>query len=192
VKRSSILAAAIAIGTAAAALAHVTPNVSLVARGDFLKESLPGSTKYFRKSLRLGREQVARIRAETRWSPSEEDARVYVGRDANGQLVGTVAFLWVPSQHGPVGIAAAFDDSGRLIRATVTDAGSEPIVWIRPLLNSGRLPSLEGLEIDQKPDPGKIAPSVRAPMPRYYATVIASGIERAQALERVALEEKER
>lgn len=189
-KASSTLAAAILFGLASAAAGHVTPNVELVPKGGFLKQSLPGSVKFYRQQLRLGPADEARIRAATGWTPSEEDARVYVGRDAKAALVGTVVFVWVSSQHGPVGIGAAFDPSGRLLRATVTDAGSEPVAWIRPLLTGGMLPSLDGLELDVKPDPARIAPAVHASMPRYYANVIASGIARAQALERVALEKK--
>ncbi|HYV41262.1 MAG TPA: hypothetical protein VEO02_05690, partial [Thermoanaerobaculia bacterium] len=80
--------------------AHITPNVSLVARGEFLKQGLPGATHFFEKEMMISRGDGAAIRKATGWAPSEEDTKVYVGRDAQGQLVGTVIFLWMSSQHG--------------------------------------------------------------------------------------------
>jgi hypothetical protein len=104
--------------------AHITPNVSLVARGEFLKQSLPGATRFFEKEMMISRGDGAAIRKATGWAPSEEDTKIYVGRDAQGQLVGTVVFLWMTSQHGPVGIGVVFQPDGAVRRVAVTDVGS--------------------------------------------------------------------
>lgn len=165
------------------AQAHITPNVELVRRGEFLKSSLPGATKFFQKEFMISGADGAEIRRKTGWAPSEEDTRVYVGRDSNGRLVGTVVFLWVDSQHGPLGIAAAFDPSGTLRRAAVTDVASEPLAWVRPLIDAHGPEALAGLAPGSAPDPSRIAPAVSGSMSRYYAGVIAAGVRRAQAVE---------
>src|SRR5438309_4876088 len=106
---------------ACTAIAHITPNVVLVRRGEFLKESLPGATHFFEKQLTLASQEGAAIRQATGWSPSDEDTKVYVGRDEKGGLIGTVVFLWIPSAHGPVGMGFAFKPDARLSQAVVTD-----------------------------------------------------------------------
>jgi hypothetical protein len=181
--RKAILTAVLA-GFAAAAAAHVTPNVSLVRRGDFIRQAMPGAVKFFEKSL--DGPALEKVSRATRWRPSEQEARVYIARTADGRLVGTAVFVWMPSQHGPVGIGAAFDPEGTLKQATVTDVGSEPLAWVTPLLPGNRIGSLAGLALDSAPDPDRIAPSDAGPMTRYYARVIAEGIRRAQAIERAA------
>jgi hypothetical protein len=180
------LLALLATVAALPAAAHVTPNVQLVQRGAFVQKSLPAASKFFEKHLDLGSADLAAVRRATGWTPSQEDTKVYVGRDAGGALVGTVVFIWTPSQHGPVSVAVAFDPSGKVLRATVTDVGSEPLSWVQPLLDAGGMEALAGLAPDQKPDPAAIAPAVKGRMSRYYAEVIARGVERAQAIERVA------
>jgi hypothetical protein len=162
--------------------AHVTPNVVLVRRGDFVKESLSGATKFFEKTL--GAPAVVAVRAATGWTPSGEDAKVYVGREDSGRLVGSVVFLWVPSQHGPVSLGVAFSPDGKIRRATVLEVGTEPLAWVRPLLVDGSLPGVEGLTLSQAPDPSRIGPLASGAMSRYYARVIAEGIARAQSVEK--------
>ncbi len=110
-----------------------------------------------------------------------------MGRDAQGQLVGTVIFLWVPSQHGPVGIGVVFRPDGAVRRVAVTDVGSEPIAWVRPLIDGGGMAAFEGLAAGAAPDASRVAPRVNGSMSRYYAGIIARGVARAQAVEGVIL-----
>jgi hypothetical protein len=96
-----------------------------------------------------------------------------------------VIFLWLPSQHGPVGIGVAFAPDGAVRRVGVTDVGSEPLAWVRPLIDAGGLAAFESQAPGAAPDPSRVAPGVTGAMSRYYARVIAGGVARARALERV-------
>jgi hypothetical protein len=169
------------------AVAHVTPNVELVKKGEFVEQSLPGATRFLEQKLTFGGSDVAAVKRATGWTPSEEDTRIYVGRDVRGERVGTVVLLWIPSEHGPVGVGVAFGGGGKVLRTVVTDAGSEPLAWIRPLLAGDGLATWNGLALDAAPDPAKVAPQVTGRMSRYYAEVIAESVRRAQAVERVSL-----
>jgi hypothetical protein len=180
-------AAVAAVIVAAPAAAHVTPNVSLLKRGDFVQQNLPGASRFLEQQLAFNRTDLATIKSRTGWEPSEEDLKIYLGRDAQGRLVGTAMFLWVPSEHGPVGVAVAFDPAGKVLQAAVTDCGSEPLAWVRPLLQAGGMAGFTGLALDTAPDAAKLAPAVTGTMSRYYAGVIAGGMVRAQAVERVSL-----
>jgi hypothetical protein len=184
-RRFLLLAAAFALP--AAALAHITPNVELVRKGDFLKAALPGAAKFFEKHLMISGPDGAAIRAATGWSPSEEDTRVFVGRDEAGALVGAVVFLWMPSQHGPVGVAVAFAPDGAVRRAAVTDVGSEPLAWVRPIVDAGTLGSLAGLPRDARPDAARLSPPGAGAMTRYYASVVAEAVARAQKVDGIAV-----
>jgi hypothetical protein len=168
-----------------ALFAHITPNVELVRRGEFLKLGLPEATRFFEKQMMISRGDGAAIRKATGWVPSEEDTKVYVGRDAQSQLVGTVVFLWMPSQHGPLGIGVVFRADGTVRRVAVTDVSSEPLAWVRPLIDGGGMAAFEGLSADAAPDPSRVAPLAGGSMSRYYARMIAGGVTRAQAVQRV-------
>ena len=170
------------LGLASAMEAHVTPNVTLVRRGDFVKESLAGATKFFEKSLSDA--AIAAVQKDTGWSPSSEEAKIFVGRDDGGNLVGTVVFLWVPSQHGPVGLGVAFAPDGKIRRATVTDVGTEPLVWVRPLLRDGAIIGVDAVSLAESLDASRVAPQATGSMCRYYCKVVCDGIARAQAMER--------
>ena len=183
-----VLAAVPALLGASAVLAHVTPNVELVRKGDFVRETLPNASQYLEKKLAIGGSDLEAIRKATGWTPSEEDVKVYVGRDRQGTLLGTVAFLWIPSEHGPVGVGVAFDPAGAILRAEVTDVGSEPLAWVRPLLAGNGMSAFAGLPLATPPDPAKLSPAATGRMSRYYAEVIADGVKRAQVIERVAQE----
>jgi len=170
------------LGLALAMQAHITPNVTLVRRGDFIKESLPGATKFFEKTL--GPSAIAAVQRETGWAPSSEEAKIFVGRDDGGRLIGSVIFLWVASQHGPMGLGVAFAPDGKIRRATVTDVGTEPLVWIRPLLRDGALIGVDAVSLAESIDASRVAPEATGAMCRYYCKVVCDGITRAQAMER--------
>jgi hypothetical protein len=174
-------------GSATPVWGHVTPNVEILKRGEFVKQSLPAATQFFEQKLAFGPADAAAIKSRTGWTPSEEDVKVYLGRDAGKRLVGSAVFLWMPSEHGPVGVAVAFDPTGKILQAAVTDVGSEPLAWVRPLLAAGGLAPFSGLPLDASPDPAKLAPAVTGNMSRYYAEVVAQAVARAQAIDRVSL-----
>jgi len=183
---SRLAAALAALSFSSVALGHVTPNVTLVRRGDFVREALPGASKYFEQFLD-GPGAVASVRAATGWLPTQEEARIYVGRDGEGRAVGRVVFLWLPSQHGPVGIGVAFDPDGRILRVAVTDVGTEPLVWVRPLID--KLGAFSGLGPRVVPDAASLSTATSGNMVVYYAGVIAGGVRRAQALDQALREE---
>ncbi len=188
-RRNSLsLALVLAALSTAPLLAHVTPNVELVKKGDFIRQSLPNASQYLEKKLAIGGSDLSAIRKATGWTPTEEDVKVYVGRNRQGALIGTVAFLWIPSEHGPVGVGVAFDPAGAILRAEVTDVGSEPLAWVRPLLAGNGMAAFTGLPLATPPDPAKLSPAATGRMSRYYAEVIADAVKRAQAIERVAQE----
>jgi hypothetical protein len=175
----------VALAIPCAVFAHVTPNVTLVRRGDFAKGALPNAANLFEETVRLSPQDRVSVERTTPWSPDAEETKIYGGRDSAGRLVGRLIFLWLPSQHGPVAIATAFGADGTLQKTAVTDVGTEPLAWVRPLLSDGMVSGFSGLALDAEPDASRIVPEGAGTMTKYYAGVIAEGVRRAQALERV-------
>lgn len=170
----------------APAMAHVTPTVQLVRRGDFVRSALSGATRFFEHKLDAEELEGLRAEADPQWQPSGREIKIYVGRDDRAQLVGSVVFLRVPSEHGPVGIGVAYDASGRILQASVTEVGSEPLAWVQPLLRAHALDGVRGKAAGATIEAAGLAPQVRGRMSRYYATVIARGIQRAGRIVRAA------
>lgn len=183
---SHVLSLVLLVALTAPAAAHVGPTVELVERAAFIRNTLPEATRFFERKLDLGDADRTAIRQAVGWIPSVDDTEIYVGRDDDGALVGTAIFVWTPSQHGPVSVGVIFDPAGAILRVTVTEVGSEPLSWVQPLVDGDGMAAFEGLAPDQTPDPSEVAPEIRGKMSRYYAEVIAEGVQRAQAVERVA------
>lgn len=175
----------VVIGTCAwvlftvAASAHVTPTVQLVHRGDFIRSALPTATQFFER--KLDNSVIAALTSDTEagWHPSPREIKVYVGRDKRHRRVGTVIFLRVPSEHGPVGLGVAYDAGGDILQAVVTEVGSEPLAWCRPLIDAHALSELKGNSASQAVDATTLAPQVHGRMSRYYARILAEGVEHA-------------
>jgi hypothetical protein len=161
------------------AIGHVTPTVQLVRRGDFVRSALSGASRFFEHKLGTAELEAMRSGADSHWHPSAREIKVYVGRDDQGQLVGSVVFLRVPSEHGPVGLGVAYGAAGRILKASVTEVGSEPLAWVQPLLKAHALDGLRGEPADSTVEAASLAPDVRGRMSRYYAGILAQGIHRA-------------
>jgi hypothetical protein len=63
--------------------------------------------------------------------------------------------------------------------------GFQATPWRIERIDGGGLAAFEGLSTDAAPDPSRVAPLARGSMIRYYAGVIAGGVTRAQAVQRV-------
>ena len=173
-----------AFSLAVTASAHVTPNVTLVKRGDFVKQALPGASQFFEQSVD-GAAVLAAVRAATGWTPRPKKRRSTWAAMPRERRSVASSFCRIASEHQTVGVAVSFGPDGRIRQAAVTDVGTEPLVWVRPLVDG--LAGLSGLALDAAPDPERIAPAVKGKMSRYYAEVIAEAVKRAQAVERALL-----
>lgn len=183
--RQKISSAALLFLGAAIGQGHITPNVELVKKGEFLRQSLPGAVRFFEKGMLWSGADGEAVEHTTGWRPTEESAKLYVGRDAQNRLVGSAVFLWMSSQHGPVGVGVAFDQDGNVRQAAVTDVAAEPLVWVRPLLAGAELKGLRGLSAATAPEASRLEPAGAGAMTRYYAKVIVEAVLRARAIEGV-------
>ena len=144
-RNARIGSGALAAGVLLAALPHITPTVTLVKHADAIKQAIGGAAQYFARTVDIGRNDLASIKREARYTPDQADVRFYYGTDAAGKLTGIMLFPEVDTQHGPleVGLALAPDGTVRKVIATKATVESKP--WVEAMVKSGYLNQFTGL-----------------------------------------------
>ncbi|MFQ5703252.1 MAG: hypothetical protein ACE5HT_04445 [Gemmatimonadales bacterium] len=171
--------------TAGTSELHITPTVQLVSRSAAIKKILAGSAKYFQRKAKLSKTETKLLKSRVGWAPEKRTAKLYVGRNADGNMVGTATLLKVDSRHGPIVLAVGFEPDGSVKRVIVTHATEESVTWVRTVIKSHFLDEFKtatSATVDEHMAP---ASNLR-PMPRYIASVIARGVRRALVLREVA------
>jgi hypothetical protein len=178
-KRLSLASTLLALAAAVPARAHITPPVVLASDRDAIAALLGGSSKYLVREERLSPAQKHEVKRQTNWTPEDDFYRFYVGRDDQGRMVGAAAFVSDFTIHGPVRMAVALGEDGKVKGASVVEVTEESYTWVKPLLDQGITRSFVGLDARGS----FAAPAVSGgSMSRFYAGVIAGLVRRAAVL----------
>lgn len=166
--------------------AHISPMVEFVPRARAVREILEDATAFYVREVRLGKTQLAELKARVGWAPEERTVQIFVGRDDGGEVVGYVLLLKSDSRHGPLHLAVGFHPAGSVSKVIITHATEETAPWVRALLAAGFLAEFEGrtesnLEGALESLEGRVGA-----MPRYMGRVTARGVRRAAALYAIA------
>ncbi len=185
-----LLAPAIAVVSlvvaAQVALAHITPPVILASDRDAVLRLLPGARRFFVKEIRLSPAQQEKVKKETGWRPDESFYRFYLGRDEQGRLVRSTVFLTEYTIHGPVRVAVGLDPEGRVSGAQVVELTEETYPWLKPLLDQDFTRVYVGRNGHGSFALTDRVAGVISSMPRFYAQIVASLLQRAALLYEVA------
>jgi hypothetical protein len=150
---------------------------------DAIAGLLGGSSNYLVREERLSPAQKHEVKRQTNWTPEDDFYRFYVGRDDRGRMVGAAAFVSDFTIHGPVRMAVALGEDGKVKGASVVEVTEESYTWVKPLLDQGITRSFVGLDARGS----FAAPAVSGgSMSRFYAGVIAGLVRRAAVLYEVA------
>jgi hypothetical protein len=128
------------------AQAHITPPVVFVSDRDAVLGMTTGAKKYFVREVRLNSEEQRAIESQWGWQPDEPFYRFFIGRDEGGQLVSAVTFLTEFTIHGPVRVAVALGQDGKVKDARIVEVTEEVSNWVRPLLGGGFVKQFVGLD----------------------------------------------
>jgi len=168
--------------------AHVTPPVVLVSDRDVVVRLLAGAQRFFAREVRLSAPERDAIRQQSGWSPEEDFHRFYLGRDAEGRLVAAAVFLTEYTVHGPMRVAVALGGDGRVKGAVVVELTEETYHWVKPLIDQDLAADYVGQ--DARGRFGLTERRLQATpeaMPRFYAQVVATLIQRAAVLFEVGM-----
>jgi hypothetical protein len=173
---------ALVVGSLGAA-AHPSPKVVLVKHADFIRQTLPGATQYFVRTVDIGKQDLAAIRQKSDFTPEDPDVQFYLGQGEGGAPVGAVLFQQVDTPHGPLEVGLTFKPDGTTARAMVTTATVETKPWVQEAVGTGLMDRFTGLR--QGDDPRKALAGVDGKlrgMPQYMAELIATAVARGMVL----------
>jgi len=168
----------------AALHAHVTPAVVLRTQADVIRAALPGAVTFSVTTATIGRSELREINDQARYTPTSDVVKFYSGRSASGQVVGTVVFPQINTQHGPVEVGVMIDPQGAIGDVMVTRATIELKPSIRAVEQSGAMQRLRGLDANG-PATALSADAGLRGMAGYVADAIATAARRGLVLYRV-------
>jgi hypothetical protein len=172
-----------AVTVAAPALAHITPPVILMSDREAVTRLLPGARKLSVREVRLSPSERQSIKKGSGWSADEDFYRFYLGRDDQGRLTSATVFLTEYTIHGPVRVAVGLAPDGTIAGAAVVELTEETYPWLKPLLDEDFTRDYVGRGARGSFGlPERVARSGVASMPRFYAEIVASLLQRAALL----------
>ena len=127
------------------AATHPTPTVVLIKQTDLIRRTLAEATRFFLRTVTVGKEDLAQIRKEIDYTPEDPNVKFYVGRRAGGEPAGVVFFPQVNTSHGPLEIGLTMTPDGAIASVLVTRATVETRPWVEEAVATGMLNRFRGM-----------------------------------------------
>lgn len=179
-KEALISILAVVFATAPCLYAQGADTVMLATKGEVISNSLPKAANYYVKDIPLGQRDRAKIKAQGNFTPQISELKFFYGTDKGGSLVGTVLFLKMETEHGPIEVGVALSPGGTVSNVAVTEATTETEPWIKAAENAGLMKELIGLSSASGTNPlQNVSESGMGAMPYFAAQVIATAVIRA-------------
>lgn len=168
------------LGAAAAALLHITPTVTLVARSEVVSRLLPGADRFTARDVHLTSSDERRLHDAAGWTPADDVLTFYLGKRGD-QVEGVLVFMRVDSPHGPLEVAVGFDTAGAIRGVQVTKATVETKPWIVEALRAGLTAQYRGAATGATPAAAATVKGKVGTMAEYMAELIDRGVAHAGA-----------
>jgi len=166
-----------------AAAWHITPTVVLRRQADVIRETVPGAAQYLARTVKIGRDDLSRLRASADFTPENPEVKFYLGNGADGALQGVVLFPQVNTPHGPLEVGLTLSPEGVIRNVVVTKATVETKPWVLKAVDSGFTRRFQGMRFGD--DPAAALAGVDrgglGKMPYYFAEVAATAVKRGLA-----------
>lgn len=167
---------------------HPTPTVVLVQQADAIRTSLPGAKQFFVRTVTIGKDDLARIRQDTEFSPEDPSIKFFLGKGGDGATTGVVLFPQANTLHGPLEVALAINPDGTVASATVTKATVETKPWVLEAVRSGILEKCRGRKYGD--DLGNLVKEVQgSSMVQWQAQTILTAVRTGLILHHVLFKE---
>lgn len=150
-------------------------TVSLVSQGDVISQSMPTAKNFYVKEIPISERNKAEIQAQGNFTPSTTELKFFYGEDSTGSLVGTVLFLKMETQYGPIEVGVVFAPAGAVSNVVVTEATAETVPWVKAAENANVAKALIGISSASASDPLKdVSESAIGTKPYFIAQVMAT------------------
>lgn len=175
-KKTIIITALAALFAAAPCVyAQNADTVVLASQGDVISESLPTATNFFEKKIPISEQNRAEIQAQGNFSPTMSELKFFYGEDSTGSLVGTVLFLKMDTQYGPMKVGVVFAPAGAISNVLVTEATTETASWVQAAEDADVAKAMIGMTSASATDPLKnISESAIGSKAYFVAQVMAT------------------
>jgi hypothetical protein len=170
--------AAFTLGTAA----HPTPKVVLIKHADFIRQTIPGATQYFVRTVTIGKQDLAAIRKSGDFTPDDPDVQFFLGQGQGGKTVGVSLFQQINTPHGPIEVGLTFDPKGAIASAVVTTATVETKPWVQEAIGTGLMKRFVGTREGDDTRKALQGTTGLSGMPEYMAELIATAVGRGLVL----------
>lgn len=161
---------------------HPTPTVVLVKQTDVIRRTLPGATRFFLRTVTVGKEDMDRIRSEIEYTPEDPDVKFYLGKRADGQVAGVVFFPQVNTTHGPIEVGLTMGPDGAVASVVVTKATVETKPWVEEAVATGMLDRFRGMRYGDKVESALAAADRLGGMSGWEAQVITTAVHHGLVL----------
>lgn len=181
---AAVLLALCGIAAAPAARRHITPTVVMNKQADVIRNSLPGATQFFVKSVKIGQEDYRQL-SEGGVRLDEGEMKFYYGKNASGAIQGIVLFPQINTQmHGPIEIGLTLAPDGTVRSVVATKATVETKPWVQAAEATGILPRFVGMKPGASTGTALqgVSKASAGDMPYYMARQIARAVAQGLTL----------
>lgn len=183
--RKSLAAAAgvVAVLTANAAWAHITPPVVLVSERDAVASQHAGAKKLSLREASLTADERKLVQSTYGWRATDDVHNFYMGRDDAGKLLSASVFMTEATMHGMIRVAVGFTPDGKVKAAEVVEVSEEILAHMKGMMDRGFTKRYAGLGIGAAFEPPAAASGSGADaMAQHYDSIVTRMVQRAVIL----------
>ncbi|MBI4383489.1 MAG: hypothetical protein HY579_05585 [Nitrospinae bacterium] len=161
----------------------VEPMVPFVSLKEAVAKLLPGAKKLTQRDIVLGGERLDRLRKLKNWDTDETQFTLYHARDEKGRIAGALVIFPEQTVQGPLVLAVALSNEGRVTEALLMEAGNKTVDRLLPLLRAGYMRTFAGKDKDMKLVLDKKFKTPEfSPLAQTYALHIANAVKKSAQL----------
>ncbi|MBI4388751.1 MAG: hypothetical protein HY580_01110 [Nitrospinae bacterium] len=161
----------------------VEPMVPFFTLKEAVAKLLPNAKKLTQRDIVLDGERLNRLRQLKNWDTGETRFTLYHARNEKGKITGALVIFPEPTVQGPLVLAVALSNEGRVTEALLMEAGNKTADRLLPLLRAGYMQTFAGKDKDMKLVlDKKFKGQEFSPIAQTYALHIANAVKKSAQL----------
>jgi|GEM_PF-6834138 len=167
------------------------PTFKLYSIRETVAKLLPNAQVLTRRDVVLTPRQLHRLKRNKNWDSDTTEFTFYHAKDKARKITRTLVIFPENTRNGPMVMAVALSNRGRVIDVILTDIQNKTIGWVLPLVQAGYLKTFVGKDRNLKLKlSGKFKSSTFSPISRTYALLIANAVKKSAQLFHVVFQKK--
>ncbi|MFQ5673945.1 MAG: hypothetical protein ACE5G9_12735 [Nitrospinales bacterium] len=168
------------------------PTFKLYSIRETVAKLLPDAQVLTRRDVVLTPRQLRWLRKNKNWDSDTTEFTFYHAKNKARKITRTLVIFPENTRHGPMVMAVALSNRGRVLDVLLTDIQNKTMDWVLPLVRAGYLKTFAGKDRNLKLKlPKKFKSSTFPPISQTYALLIANAVKKSAQLFHVVLQEKQ-